>query len=511
MRSPLRSVLVAAAALIVGCGFVSLAPAASPPPRPDILLVMPDQMRGDCLSAVGHPVLHTPTLDQLASEGVLFRRAYSPVPSCIPARYAMLTGQSPQYSGIVGFKARPISVVTLPTALDHAGYTTLLVGRNMHQVPASGNLGFDERILGTVYVPHDDYDDFLRHADPQSGGIAHLLRTHDLSFNGWHAHPWPFADDLQPVEWTIREARRTLAAQPAGKPLFLVVSFFAPHPPLCPLKPYFDRFMAMKNLPQPAMGGWVDRSDLSTKGNRVGDRLLLTGDQLRQTEAGYFGLIEEIDHDIAPVIAQFKARSEAAGRPWLVIFTSDHGEMLGDHGYFRKCEPYEGSANIPFIIAGSPSLGFRAGGRSMSPVSLEDLMPTLLPLTGARTPDPIDGVNLLPALRNPSTRVRDVLHFEHAPCYSKAQAFQALTDGRFKYIWRTQPGREQLFDLQSDPHELHDLATDPAAAAELLTWRTRLIALLAPRPEGFVKNNQLISARPYPPINPGVPRGPRPD
>src|SRR5262245_54193014 len=120
-------------------------------------------------------------------------------------------------------------------------------------------------------------------------------------------------------------------------------------------------------------------------------------------------------------MAEFQERSRKAGRSWVIVFTTDHGEMLGDNGYFRKCEPFEGSANIPFIVAASPDLKFRTGVRSDDPVCLEDIMPTLLDLAGVKPPAPIDGVDLCPFLRDDSRPLRTVLHSEHAPCYSKEQ------------------------------------------------------------------------------------------
>ena len=148
---------------------------------PDILLIMPDQMRGDCLSIAGHPVLRTPTLDNLAQQGVLFRRAYTPVPSCIPARFALLTGLSPQTSGVVGYKEKTVNSPTLPECLSLAGYKTVLVGRYMHQNEESGSLGYETRILGSTYVADDDYDTFLRQAAPASGGIRNLVEEQGLT------------------------------------------------------------------------------------------------------------------------------------------------------------------------------------------------------------------------------------------------------------------------------------------------------------------------------------------
>ncbi len=279
---------------------------------------------------------------------------------------------------------------------------------------------------------------------------------------------------------------------PAGQPLFLTTSFYSPHPPLFPPKRYFDAYMARK-LPAPAHGDWVDWQALSPKGDRGGHRVLLEGDTLRAAEAGYFGLIQQLDEEIVPLIAEFKERSRKAKRPWVILLTSDHGEMLGDHGFFRKCEPFEGSANIPFLVAGSPELGFKAGLRSTQPVCLEDVMPTLLELAGASCPKPMDGVSLVPVLRGEKQVVRESLHFEHAPCYSKQQAFHALTDGQFKYIWRPVDGTEHLFDLAKDPREEHDLARAASQRALLEQWRARMVKAACQAARRLLRRHQTDS------------------
>lgn len=468
-------------------------------PRPDILLIMPDQMRGDCLSILEHPVVRTPNLDGLARQGMLFRRAYSTVPSCIPARFALLTGLAPQTSGVVGFAGRPMTTPTLPGLLGDHGYATVLVGRNMHQVPACKTCGYQTQILGSTYVNDDEYDLFLQKAAPDSGGIGKLIKTLGVDCNLWMARPWPLAEELHPTAWTIRESCKIVAQTPADKPLFLTASFYAPHPPLFPPKKHFDACLKA-DLPKPARGEWVDWNSLTPKGSRGGHRVLLEGETLRAAQAGYFGLINQLDEALAPLIADFKARSEKASRPWVIVVTSDHGEMLGDHGFFRKCEPYEGSANIPLLIAGSADLGFKPGLRNNQPVCLEDIMPTLLDLAGIKSPRRPDGVNLVPLLQGRDETTRPWLHFEHSPCYSKEQAFQALTDGHSKYIWRPDDGSEQLFNLDKDPREEHNLAGVPAERAAVEQWRTRLIGRLAARPEGFSDGKQLIPGRPYPAI-----------
>jgi arylsulfatase len=369
----------------------------------------------------------------------------------------------------------------------------------MHQAPKNESYGYQKEIRGSTYIADDDYDKFLRQVAPETGGIRSLVEKLGVSYNGWQAKPWPLADDLHPTAWIVRQSRKTLTEVPADKPLFLTTSFFSPHPPLFPPKRLFDAYLAQK-LPAPAHGDWVDWQALSTAGDKQGHRVLLEGDTLRAAEAGYFGLIQQLDEQIVPLIAEFKERSRNAKRPWVIVFTADHGEMLGDHGFFRKCEPFEGAANIPFLVAGSPELGFKAGLRSMQPVCLEDIMPTLLELAGASCPKPMDGVSLVPALRGEKPGGREYLHSEHAPCYSQQQAFHALTDGHFKYIWRPLDGTEHLFDLAKDPREEHDLAKVTTQNALVEQWRARLVAQLAKRPEGFSDGTNLITGRPYPPL-----------
>jgi len=472
--------------------------------RPDILLIMPDQMRGDCLSALGHAAVRTPMLDQLAEQGTLFRRAYTGVASCIPARYELLTGLYPQTSGVVGFKAKLISTLTMPAALANAGYATVLVGRYMHQLPESGTCGYHREILGSTHVENDDYHKFLQKAVPEVKGLRAFVKEMGLTYNHWQAKPWPLANNLHPTEWIVARSRDVVRETDSRQPLFLTTSFYAPHPPLFPPKKYFDALYANKHLPPPAHGDWVDWQALTPEGDKPGHRVLLEDEVLRTAQAGYYGLIEHLDAQIAPLIREFQARSEEAKRPWVIAFTTDHGEMMGDHGYFRKCEPFEGSANVPFIIAASPELGFMSGLRIMQPVCLADIMPTLLALAGVDIPEYVDGVDLTQTLRGHEQRIREWLHFEHAPCYGEAQAYHALTDGHYKYIWRPANGREHLFDLDKDPREDRDLAKASSHRAALEEWRERLVKRLADRPEGFVADGRLTLGRPYKPLNQGT-------
>jgi len=462
--------------------------------KPNILLVMPDQMRGDCLSLVGHPAVLTPNIDELGGQGVLFRRAYTSCASCIPARRSLLTGQFPATSGMVGFGGGcPITAPTLPQTLRDAGYETSIVGRYMHQSPYEEPYGYNKRILGSTYIEHDDYAQMLEREAPDG------LKGHGISWNGWTARPWALPEHLHPTNWTVSESRKILANHDTDSPLFLTTSFYAPHPPLIPPAFYMDRYLRM-DLPPAAIGDWAAPPPNNGLGLGINSHhVCLTGEALRSAQAGYFGLINHIDDQLFWLIRDFLTLCRGGKRPWLIVFTSDHGEMLGDHHYFRKCEPYEGSSSIPFLIQGSNDLEIITGQTCMQPVALEDLMPTLLEFAGIPCPDSVDGTSLVPVLRGADKKIRPWLHGEHAPCYGQDQAYHFLADGRMKYIWRPHDGREQLFDLEKDPQELHDLAT-PENSAQVEPWRKRLVAHLANRPEGFSDGVKLIPGRPYGPI-----------
>ena len=395
---------------------------------------------------------------------------------------------------MVGYEeGHPFDAPTLPQALRDGGYTTAVVGRYMHQSPYERSYGYDTRILGSTYILDDDYARMFAREAPSFGGV----RGVGLSYNGWQARPWPLAEHLHPTHWTIRQARELIDRHNEKVPLFLTTSFLAPHPPLFPPAFYMDRYLRL-DLPRPSIGSWAQPPPNDGLGVGVdAHRTVLRGEGLRSAQAGYYGLINHLDDQLYWLITEFKAKSVAMGRLWVILFTTDHGEMLGDHYFFRKCEPYEGASRIPFLIQGSEELGLASGVVCDSPVCLEDILPTLLDLAGLATPESVDGASLVPILRGAETQARQYLHGEHAPCYSEDQAYHLLTDGLRKYVWRPLDGSEQLFDLRRDPQELYDLHRETRMSAELTLWRQRMIERLRDRPEGFTDGVRLVAGRPY--------------
>lgn len=386
---------------------------------------------------------------------------------------------------------------TLPDELRKAGYQTAIVGRTMHQTPRARRFGFETQDLvignNANETGDSDYQIALTQASPSAPDRA---VAHGIAGNGWISRPWHLDESLHQVNYTVSQSIKWLKRRDPSCPFFLTVSLNPPHPPCTPPAFYIDRYMRM-DLPQPAIGDWADRPPNDGLGLKPdAAQTVLEGDRNQLAAAGYYGSINHLDDQIA--------RLFNGGMPknTIIIMTADHGEMLGDHYLFRKTFPYEGSARVPMMFAGA---GIQADAVHNGPACLEDIMPTVLELAGVEIPDSVDGTSLAPVLRGDSENpVREYLHGEHAECYGyDKQPNHFMTDGRWKYIWRTSPGDELLFDLHDDPRECRNLASDSQHSDTLAKWRNRLIKRLDGRVEGFVANGHLVAGKPYKAAMPG--------
>ena len=479
--------------------------------RPNIVLILADQWRGDCLGIDGHPVLSTPNLDLMGAAGAHFRRAYSECPSCVPARRTLFSGQAPDRHGMVGMRMGvPWEVPhTLPGELARAGYQTEMVGK-LHLHPRRKLYGFHHLRLaeGTNRGDQDnDYVAWLR----RQGGAPDALEAgvgHGVSQNGWVGRPSHLPETLSHSFWCVSQALDFLQKRDPTAPFFLNVSFIEPHPPLTPPRFYYDRYMDL-DLPEPVIGDWAPDVPPG-KGQDIDSWFVnLDRETMRRCRAAYYGLMNHVDDQIGRLIDHLKVSGLFADT--LFLFTSDHGEMLGDHHHFRKCFPYEGSARVPFLLRAPAWMGLAPRAARDEPVGLQDVMPTLLDAAGVPVPESVTGRSVLPLLR-PATGGaagaagwRDALHGEHSGLYENDLGMHFLVDGHRKYVWYSQTGREHLFDLDADPQERHDLSREPDGDARLAPWRARLAARLRHRPEGFVSEagDRLIVGRPHRQMVPG--------
>ncbi len=461
---------------------------------PDVLLIHTEHHRGDCLGCEGHPVLLTPNMDTIAYQGARLRRFYSACPSCIATRRSILTGQDPQTHGMVGYRDGVAfdGIPTLPAILRQEGYQTVHIGRSMHQYPHRKGYGFESMETNL------DYNEWLRDQSPRhgiddwfGGGVMH---------NDWTARPWHLDEDLHQTNWTVERALRFMQRRDPSRPLFLSLGFIAAHPPFQPPAFYFDRYLRT-GVPDPHIGDWASPPTPTERGSEdyvCAGRIHLPAEAQLSMQAAFYGLLNHVDDQLRRLINPVKGIRHRDNT--IIIFTSDHGELLGDHYRFRKSLAYEGAARVPFLVSAPARFGVNKGQIVNAPATHADIMPTLLDMLGLDIPSGVDGLSLYPHLRGETpSSWREALHIEHAPNH------HCLTDGHGKYIWWVADGREQLFDLDTDPNELHDRVAEPAAAGRLAAWRERLTARLCDRPEGFVQDAKLVPGRPYRAMIPGSP------
>ena len=210
---------------------------------------------------------------------------------------------------------------------------------------------------------------------------------------------------------------------------------------------------------------------------------------VRQAQIGYYACVTHLDHQIGRLLQALI--DEGIYDDCIFLFTSDHGDELCDHHFFRKAFPYQGSVHIPMIISGSEKLlKHQSNTVNHAVVELRDVMPTLLDAAGALIPETVEGSSMLPLLRETEKTIRPYLHGEHS--FGEKSNHWIVTENE-KYIWYSQTGKEQYFNLADDPHELHDLINSENAAPRIECLRNILIRELSDREEGYSDGTRLIT------------------
>ena len=450
--------------------------------RPNLILILTDHWRGDSLGRLGHPVAETPHLDSLSAEGVTCTSAFTPSPSCIAARRSLMTGTRPTTHGMLGYQdGRPWPYTrTMAGELARAGYQTINIGKT-HFHPPRLHLGFEELVIPA------DYEEW---AEKQTG-LVRAKYAHGVHANSWMARASHLPEVQMEETWLTDEAMRHIVKRDPERPFFLCLSFNGPHPPWCPPAAFFDLFMP-KDIPPPIVGEWADGHaeqarrplDVNAWRGRVSDELN------HRARAGYYAYLAYLDAQIGR-LCEFLGRRGML-RETFLLFTADHGEMLGDHNLWRKTYAYDPSARVPFILRPPASRPARRNVELDHLVGLEDIMPTLLDAAGVDVPETVEGRSLLPLLTGDDVPWRETYHHEHSPCYAPDSAYQCLTSREWKYVWNPITGHEQLFQRREDPHEMCDVASDPANEKVLGELRLMLAKELHGRPENLSDGETLI-------------------
>ncbi len=474
--------------------------------KPNILFIFPDQFRSDFIGVRGGDFVHTPHIDRIAREGALFTRSYVSAPTCLPARATLLTGMAPWKHGLLAYA--PIATkypIEMPRLLKDAGYYTFATGK-LHFKPIGGPPlkipqseldnrkfmhGFDEiRLCEGWGHPQNAYNEWFEKNAPDLPEDGTGLGSTDHRSGAYQ-----YADSLHPTAWTASEAIRFINSYDDGNPFFVKVAFHRPHPPFDPPQRWLD-FYKGKEIPGAAVGEWSQEkygepvvADLSKQVNSPRGNF---GDQfVRHSREGYLAAISYLDEQIGLIISALEEKGELENT--LILLSSDHGDMMGDHHLWRKSYAYEGSAGVPMVIRWPESMKIEADrGQVLSElVELRDVLPTFLDAAGADIPAEIDGMSMLNLVRGKKDSWRKVLDLEHGRCYWPENSWTALTDARYKYIYFNKTGEEQLFDLEKDPMETVDLAGAEENRTLLQSWRQHMIDHLSKRGEPWVMDGQL--------------------
>lgn len=438
--------------------------------RPNVLLITVDQWPGQFLGVAGHQQVLTPTIDQLARNGVRFTNAYAPTPICIPARRSLMTGTSPRVHGDRTFLVNgtmPPHLPTMAQTFRDAGYQAFAVGK-LHVHPARERVGFDDVILAEEGRANkgivDDYEMYLAEQ-----GYPGQTFAHGMSNNDYQTRPWHLAEEHHVTNWTTREMVRLIKRRDPSRPQLWYLSYSAPHPPLVPLQAYLDMYRDVE-IELPPRGSWLDREDVPFFVRAVqGNWDYFSDREVRDILRAYYAMCTHVDHQLRVIIGTL--REELLLDDTIILLTSDHGDMLGTHGLWAKRLFYENAAKVPMILVGTGASerGFdpRVGHHRVDDrlVGLQDVMPTLLELADIEIPETVDGVSML------SEQQRSYFFGE---CVEDAGATRMIHDGRFKLIYYAVGNHTQLFDLEDDPDELTDLANLP----EYQEVRDRLTELL---------------------------------
>jgi iduronate 2-sulfatase len=468
---------------VIGCVVVLLASArfsaptfAAAPQRMNVLFLMADDLNNS-LGCYGDPRVKTPNLDRLAARGVRFDRAYCQYPLCGPSRNVLLTGLYSNSNGILVngqiFRETIPDHHSLPQAFRLAGYFAGRVGKLYHfGVP--GSIGTDG---------HDDPASWELQLNPagcdrleEQPRIFSLIPGQFGATLSWYASPKRDAEhtdgmNAADAEWVLeRCARRN------DRPFFLGVGFFRPHTPYVSPRAYFDRYSA-RDMPI-VRGIKEDQMDLppAALAGAKKEQEKLTDELRQETVQAYYASISFMDAQVGRVLDALD-RLGLADKT-IVVFASDHGYHLGEHGLWQKMSLFEEVARVPLIVAAP---GAAKGAVVKSPVGLIDLYPTLLELCGIEGPGHLQGQSLVPMLRDASsigrgwalTQIMRMVNREKKERYFG----YSLRTARWRYTeWAEGEKGRELYDHDADPRELTNLAADPALAATVEQLSTQLRA-----------------------------------
>lgn len=430
---------------------------------PNILWICTDQQRWNTIGALGNKFVHTPNLDRLVREGVSFLNAFCQAPACTPSRASFMTGMY------------PATVHACKLGMDHWPETVPLISQMLH------NAGYDCGLAGKLHLStamahrpekrpkNDGYRKFYFSHSPSQGGSSnqYLVWLHKNGFNydSIHKKNGYIPTQYHQTTWCASKAIEFIK-EDREQPWFFSLNFYDPHPPLDPPKEFLDKYN-INMLPKP----WVNDSDIQEK-RELNDIFFqskprkYTPQENKEREAKYWAQIDLIDQNIGRILDILRKTGQLDNT--LIIFSTDHGDMLGDHGFVAKgCRFYEGLVHVPLIFWYPKALKHNLQSKAL--IELIDIVPTLLDVVGLYIPDRIQGKTLLPILTGKASP-DSFRRFVRSSCYNcfatpeneKGSYGTMLRTKHYKIInYHSPVSKGELYDLKKDPKEFHNVWNDP--------------------------------------------------
>ncbi|MGC6485088.1 MAG: choline-sulfatase [Candidatus Puniceispirillales bacterium] len=432
--------------------------------QPNILFVQTDQLTIDVLATYGHPIARTPHIDALAEDGTVFDVAYCNFPLCAPSRMSMATGLLASRVGAYDNATEfPATIPSYAHYMRHLGYRTCLSGK-MHFVGPDQLHGFERRLTTDIYP-----SDFAWTPDWSSSGFHGATDTSVLTDSGVCRRNVQIDYDEDVTHKAVQEIYDAARAAD-GRPFFLQVSYTHPHDPYLCLQEHWDRYDGVE-IPMPKTGmiphNENDPHSLRVLRQHGFDAADVPDEAIARARRAYCGSVSYIDDHLGRLLNAVEESGQTDNT--IVVFTSDHGEMLGERGLWLKKTFFESALRVPLIIKAP---GLIAQGRVETPVSLLDLLPSFAGMaTGGEWPgavEPLDGDNLMDIAANPDPG---------RPVYAELLSEGILAPifmirrGNYKLI-TSKGDPDLLYDVVADPQERHNMADDPAHAETLAALRT---------------------------------------
>ena len=377
---------------------------------------------------------------------------------------------------------------TMAETFKGAGYQTYAVGK-LHVYPQRNRIGFDDVILDEegrqIYGVVDDYELFLG-----DQGYAGRFFEHGMSNNEYSYRPWFLPEETHATNWAANQMCRVIKRRDPEKPAFWYLSFRHPHPPLLPMQSYIDLYRDMGiEIDMPYTGAWTQEENSCFSLQVDFDRgSKFSTEQIRGARMAFYALCTQIDHQLRVIIGTL--REEGLLDNTVICFTSDHGDMLGNHNMWAKRLFYENSANIPMLLMGVKG-DKRVGHHRIDDrlVGWQDVMPTLLDLADIEIPETVDGISMV------GEEKREWFYGE---VDEGPRATRMIHDGRYKLIYYGTGNRRLLFDLKEDPNELVDLSESIEHVDILEKLIERLISQLYGEDESWIEDGVLVGVKDQP-------------